>query len=815
MRCLARQFVTTPGKTIPLTTPMTHTSHSSPSASGQSGAGCVLAALVVIVMSACGVVALTLIIVPQANARLVGNLAVPAASLLFGLLFLGALAITRAPRMRAALLAWLLALPLTWLMIPATVLPSSEAQVATAVRVALMAAYLGALWLVVRWRFPAKSAGTGWVGVPLAAGAAALLTLPWLAWGALGSLLDILLVLAAAGLLGTAASLLVARVYLRPLPADPDGPGLFAGGIVIGVLLLILGWNIGVGGQTLLLLPLLPTLGWIAGAVANVRRRYAPDPQALALFVALAIAPPLLFADPDTLHIELLAQGREGVAWAMSAVGVSALLALLLSGVMPLLRRAAERTPQVGVAGAVALWLAGATVYGSAGQPGLYGDRLFVILKDQADLSSVAAIDDYQTRRRAVYETLVRHADATQARLRDDLTRFGIWHRPYYLMNALEVEGGILVRLWLEMRAEVDRVVPNPVLRPLPEPLAAERGAMSAPDEPPWNLTMINADRVWNELGVRGKGVVIGLMDSGVQWDHPELRDSYRGIRADGAVVHGYNWYDPWGGATEPVDYSGHGTFTLSAAVGNRVGVAPDATWIACVNLARNVGNAARYLDCMQFMLAPFPPDGDPLRDGDPALGADVTNNSWGCPQDLEGCDPNTLLPAAEALRAAGMVTVAAAGNDGPACSSLNAPLALYDAVFTVGAVQSDHSIAPFSSIGPVLADGSGRIKPDIAAPGVDVLAAAPGSGYMTGSGTSIAAPHITGVVALLWSANPALVGDVERTEEILRTTAQPAPQEGPAPARCAGGDAAEDLAIRYGAGIVDAYLAVRAAREI
>ncbi|MDW8214474.1 MAG: S8 family serine peptidase [Roseiflexaceae bacterium] len=796
------------------TTPTPHTPDTL-SPPGQSSAGCLLAALVVAVMSACGAVALVLIAAPLANTRVAGDVALPTASLLFGLLFLGALATTRAPRMRAALHAWLLALPLTWLMIPAAALPSSEAQIAAAVRVALMAAYLGALWLVVRWRFPEKRTEIGRVGTPLAAGAAALLALPWLAWGALGSLLDILLGLAAAGLFGATAGLLTARVYLRPLPADPDGPGLFTGGIVIGILLLILGWNIGVGGQALLLLPLLPTLGWLAGAVAGVRRGYTPDSRALALFVALAIAPPLLFADPDTLHVELLVQGREGIAWAMSAVGVSMLLALILSGVMLLLRQATERAPQAGIAGAAALWLAGAVVYGSVGQPGLYGDRLFVILKDQADLSAMASINDYHARRRAVYENLVRHADATQARLRDDLARLGVWHRPYYLMNALEVEGDILMRLWLETRPEVDRVVPNPVLRPLPEPLEAGRGDMSAPDEPPWNLTMIEADRVWNELGVRGKGVVVGLMDSGVQWDHPELRDSYRGVRADGTVVHNYNWYDPWGGATEPVDYNGHGTFTLSAAVGNRVGVAPDATWIACVNLARNVGNAARYLDCMQFMLAPFPPDGDPLRDGDPALGADVTNNSWGCPQDLEGCDPNTLLPAAEALRAAGMVTIAAAGNDGPACSSLNAPLALYDAVFTVGAVNSDGFVAPFSSIGPVTADGSGRIKPDIAAPGVNVLAAAPGSGYMTGSGTSIAAPHVTGVVALMWSANPTLIGDVERTEEILRTTARPAPQEGAALAPCAGSDSSTALTIRYGAGIVDAYRAVRATRAI
>ncbi|MDW8148288.1 MAG: S8 family serine peptidase [Roseiflexaceae bacterium] len=796
--------------------PMTQASDTLlPSGPRPSSAGCLLAALVVIVMSACGAVALVLIAAPLANARIASDIALSAASLLFSLLFLGALAMTRAPRMRAALHAWLLALPLTWFMIPAAVLPSSEAQLAAAARIALMATYLGALWLTVRWRFPQQRTETGPAGAPLATGAAALLALPWLAWGALGSLLDILLGLAAAVLFGAAARLLVVRVYLRPLPADPDGPGLLTGGIVVGMLFLILGWNIGVGGQALLLLPLLPTLGWLASAVASVRRGHAPNSRALALFAALAIAPPLLFADPDTLHIELLVQGREGIVWAMSATGISMLLALILAGVAPLLRWATERAPQAGIAGAAALWLAGAAVYVGVGQPGLYGDRLFVILKDQADLSAVASIDDYQARRQAVYETLVRHANATQAGLRDDLTRLGIWHRPYYLMNALEVEGGILMRLWLETRPEVDRVLPNPVLRPLPEPLAAEIGDMPMPDAPPWNLTMINADRVWNELGVRGKGVVVGLADSGVQWDHPELRDSYRGARADGTVVHNYNWYDPWGGATEPVDYNGHGTFTLSAAVGNRVGVAPDATWIACVNLARNVGNAARYLDCMQFMLAPFPPDGDPLRDGNPTLGADVTNNSWGCPQDLEGCDPNTLLPAAEALRAAGMVTIAAAGNDGPACSSVNAPLALYDAVFTVGAVNRDGLVAPFSSIGPVLADGSGRIKPDIAAPGVDVLAAAPGSGYTISSGTSIAAPHVTGVVALMWSANPALIGDVERTEAILRTTAQPAPQEGSALTPCAGSDSATTLAIRYGAGIVDAYRAVRAARAI
>jgi subtilisin family serine protease len=127
--------------------------------------------------------------------------------------------------------------------------------------------------------------------------------------------------------------------------------------------------------------------------------------------------------------------------------------------------------------------------------------------------------------------------------------------------------------------------------------------------------------------------------------------------------------------------------------------------------------------------------------------------------------------------------------------------------------VASDGFLARFSSIGPVTVDGSGRIKPDIAAPGDEVLAAAPGNGYMISSGTSIAAPHVTGVVALMWSVNPALIGDVERTEAILRITAQPPPPESLSTVQCTGVDVSTALASRYGAGIVDAYRAVRAAQ--
>ncbi|HKG54422.1 MAG TPA: S8 family serine peptidase, partial [Anaerolineales bacterium] len=309
--------------------------------------------------------------------------------------------------------------------------------------------------------------------------------------------------------------------------------------------------------------------------------------------------------------------------------------------------------------------------------------------------------------------------------------------------------------------------------------------------------------KVWSEFGVRGEGVVVGQSDSGADVSHPELHDSYRG-NTEGD---NYNWFDPWNGKPSPYDDGGHGTHTLGTILGkNGIGIAPGATWIACVNLNRNLGNPALYLDCMQFMLAPFPQGGDPLKDGDPTRAADILNNSWGCPE-LEGCDPNALLYAANHLRDAGIFVVVSAGNDGPNCSTVNAPLSLYDSVFSVGAIDQSRDVAFFSSRGPVTADGSGRVKPDIAAPGVDVLSSVPGGGYAAESGTSMAGPHVVGAVALLWSAEPNLVGDIDRTEQLLTSTADP--YTGSASGGCfEGGDPSD----AYGYGILDVYQAVKKA---
>lgn len=448
--------------------------------------------------------------------------------------------------------------------------------------------------------------------------------------------------------------------------------------------------------------------------------------------------------------------------------------------------------------------LVGGWLYYNVGQPGFYGEGLFVILKEQADISEAQYMSNYNARRQFVYDTLLQHADDTQANLRKSLDNMGINYTPYYLVNGLQVQGGPIVRLWLQTQPEVDRVLDNPWLRPLPAPLPIGSGNADAPSGTTWNLEMINADRVWDELGVTGAGIVIGQSDSGVQGDHPELAATYRGITSS----HDYNWFDPWNGTQKPTDILGHGTYTLGFILGHNVGVAPEATWYGCVNLARNLGNPALYLNCMQFMLAPFPIGGDPFSEGDPSLGAHISNNSWGCPE-IEGCDPDSLLPSINALRNAGVFMVAAAGNDGPKCESLSDPLSIYGEAYSVGSIDQSGQLSFFSSLGPVTVDGSGRIKPDIIAPGDEVLSAMPNNTYDIRSGTSSAGPHIAGVVALMWSANPALIGDIERTEEILSQTAQP--YTGVLP-ECNKAGSTPSTAVGYG--IVDAYAAVKMALE-
>ncbi|HSN74793.1 MAG TPA: S8 family serine peptidase, partial [Anaerolineae bacterium] len=300
-----------------------------------------------------------------------------------------------------------------------------------------------------------------------------------------------------------------------------------------------------------------------------------------------------------------------------------------------------------------------------------------------------------------------------------------------------------------------------------------------------WGVSNVNAPQVWATYGVTGAGIIIAGQDTGIRWDHAALQNQYRGW--DGASAdHNSNWWDAiHGGAANPLcgfnspvpcDDNGHGTHTVGTVVGddggaNQIGVAPGAQWIGCRNMNSGVGTPDTYAECFQFFLAPTNLAG---LNPNPDLAPHVINNSWGCPED-EGCTLATwgvIQSVQQSLRAAGVLVVASAGNSGSSCGSINTPLAIFPESFAVGAYSSSNVIASFSSRGPRFF--TNIQGPDISAPGVSVRSATRGSttAYGSSSGTSMAGPHVVGVVALLWSAVPELVGQVPATEQYLRETA-------------------------------------------
>src|SRR5205807_35309 len=169
--------------------------------------------------------------------------------------------------------------------------------------------------------------------------------------------------------------------------------------------------------------------------------------------------------------------------------------------------------------------------------------------------------------------------------------------------------------------------------------------------------------------------------------------------------------------------------------------------------------------------LAPYPIGGG---QGDPTKAPDIAINSWSCPPS-EGCSANTLQAAVAAQAAAGIMMVSAAQNYGPSCSTVEDPPGIYAETYSVGALNTGtDTIASFSSRGPVTVDGSGRIKPDISAPGTNTRSASNTSdnAYTIASGTSMATPHIAGAMALLWSAIPSLQHQIQASRDALDNSA-------------------------------------------
>ncbi len=715
------------------------------------------------------------------------------------------------PTQRPLFVSWRMMAELVLWMVPARFFSITSSQAVAGWQILAIVVFL----MVVRLTAGRKNPNLRFGRLPdqpgiiaLAAGTGGLMLLPWVAWGALGSVLDTFLGVLVALLAGTAAAIsLEAGIFSAEMRRRPAVGIPWRGLLGAPITLAILAFGLGLNMNEWLLLLVLPPLGWLALALAGRGEDSRSIWPAVAVAIALGISAALVWFDPDELALVVTSGSGELIEWALTAGLVAFGLAVLGAALAGWTRSWWARGGLSGKAApgfAIAVWVVVGAVYLMVGRPGFYGEQLFVILKDQPDLSSAASIPDYMQRRVAVYTTLTEQAVRSQAELRRTLDSLGFRYQPYYLVNALEVDGGPLLRLYLQSRPEVDRILESPHLRPLPAALPVQHGDQQAPASPDWNLTMIRANQVWDELGITGQGIVIGQSDSGVDGSHPELASQYRGREGKDEL----SWFDPWFHSRQPVDIGGHGTHTLATSLGKTVGVAPGAQWIGCVNLARNLGNPALYLDCMQFMLAPFPQSGDPFKDGHPELGANVLNNSWGCPV-VEGCDPGTFLPAVRALQTAGVFVVASAGNDGDSgCGSVTDPISIYQEVVTVGALDQQGQRASFSSLGPVKVDGSNRIKPDLAAPGEEVLSAFPQGTYARLSGTSMAGPHVVGIVALIWSANPKLIGNIEQTRQILFTTTQP--YHGGL-SKC-GSAGSPDDAVGYG--IVNAYAAVQMALQ-
>src|SRR5213079_2930974 len=409
--------------------------------------------------------------------------------------------------------------------------------------------------------------------------------------------------------------------------------------------------------------------------------------------------------------------------------------------------------------------------------------EFFVVLADQADLSGAANLQTKAEKGRYVYTTLLNRSQTTQGPILQWLRERGVEYESFYIVNGILVKGSQEIAQALASRPDVARVEGNPVIHnDLPEPVEGPVQP-EAPVAIEPGITYTHAPQVW-ALGFTGQQIVVASADTGVRWTHNALKPHYRGW--DGVVAdHDYNWHDsihnsvsnPCGNdSTFPCDDFFHGSHTTGTAIGddgmgNQIGMAPGAKWIGCRNMDSNAGTPARYIECMQWFLAPTRIGGG---DPDPTKAPDITNNSWECPPS-EGCSVDTLQAAVEAQAAAGIMMVVAAGNSGSACSTVVDPPSFYAASYTVGALNTgSDTIASFSSRGPVTIDGSGRIKPDITAPGTSTRSASNSSdtAYAIASGTSMATPHISGAMALLWSAHPELRHQITASRDAVNNTA-------------------------------------------
>lgn len=424
-------------------------------------------------------------------------------------------------------------------------------------------------------------------------------------------------------------------------------------------------------------------------------------------------------------------------------------------------------------------------------------ERFVVEFEARPDLAPATEIKDFRARGRFVLDALVEASGAQAEALALVRATRGARADSFWLRNTLIVSGNDrlaerLARLPGVAQVRSERIYP--LIKPV-ETRALETLAST----PEWGVARIGADAVWAE-GILGSGIVVGNVDTGVEYEHEALVTQYRGNLGGGTFDHNYSWWDPTGICGDvPCDNAGHGTHTMGTMVGGDgpgpfapdIGVAPGARWIAAKGCEEFFCTEGSLLSAGQFILAPTDLAGQNPR---PELRPDIVNNSWG-----GGPGDPFYADVVTAWRAAGIVPVFSAGNSGPFCGSGGSP-GDYLESFSVGATDIGDVIADFSSRGP---SEFGKVNPDVSAPGVDVVSSVPGGFYASFSGTSMAAPHTAGALALVLSAEPSLIGQVDASTAALRDTALDIVD-----LEC-GGDEDGDPNNTYGDGRIDAFAAV------
>lgn len=385
---------------------------------------------------------------------------------------------------------------------------------------------------------------------------------------------------------------------------------------------------------------------------------------------------------------------------------------------------------------------------------------VWVRLADRADLGAASRVADWDARGQAVVDALKKTAESSQKELRAQLDEQGVEYEAFWATNSIRV-GGADAELVTSMASTgaVEGVYPTMEVE-VPDLEEDERPAMGTLAAE-WGVADVKAPEVWQDLGIRGEGVVVASIDTGVQYDHPALVNAYRGNNGDGTFTHDYSWYDAAGVSPDvPFDGDGHGSHVTGTMVGddggdNQIGVAPGATWIAANGCCPS---DAALVNSGQWMLEPRDLQG---ANPDVSKRPHVINNSWGTRTPSNAPFMEDIILA---WAASGQFGVFANGNSGPGCQTSGSPGSRI-AAYSVGNHNSSHTISGSSSRG---AGQDGSIKPNISAPGSAVRSSVPGNGYASYSGTSMAAPHVAGAVALAWSGAPALAGDVDATRDLL-----------------------------------------------